>query len=205
MARLTQAATTTPRARRNAKLGSAAAGVLLAIAATLGFSNAAFLGQAENPGNSWATAGAITLTNDKQEAGLHLFNGETLEPFADEPVEGEVEVTYDGDVDAEVFMWVSDTGQSDIDLASRTNVTVYRNEPNGPDSEVYTGRLDGMPTTLTQAKQQNQDAWEVDSNDPDPTARTYTFELSLIPGQELDPGEEGEITGVEFMWEAHLR
>jgi hypothetical protein len=211
-------ATTTPRSRKIAKIASVAGGFGLGIAAVLGFSSAAFSAQtAPNGQNNWATSGSVSLTEQfttplfsfgLDGVGKPTSGGTTLsdwDTYLDASgINGrQIDITFEGDVNADVRMFVGSKGTATNDLAAHTLVTVTR-DIDGPGGAapvpVYTdAKLSTMPTDFAGASAE-QSHWLVAHDDADKTA-TYTVSIKADATAPAD----STVRGVEFTWEAQQR
>jgi hypothetical protein len=212
-------ATTTPRSRKIAKITSVAAGFGLGIAAVLGFSSAAFSAQtAPNGQNNWATSGSVTLTEQftapmfsfgLDGVGKPTSNGSqlsTTDSYLDTTgINGrQINITYKGQVDADVRMFVGSKGTATNGLDAHTLVTVTR-DVDGPGGAapvpVYTdAKLSTMPTDYAGAGTAELSHWNVAHNDANKVA-TYTVSIKADASAPAD----STVRGVEFKWEAQQR
>jgi hypothetical protein len=210
-------ATTTPRARLVAKIVAIGLGVMLAIAAVLGSSRAAFSAQTEpNHLNNWA-AGVLIMTlddvNQAIEAPLFSFgidgvgrpkSGAQLKQYLDthltsQGITSTIDIRYTGNVDADVRMFVKPGFTADGNLAQNTLVTVTRAVGGGTPQPVFTNiPLANLPTNWGAAGGSN--SWQVDRNS-DVTA-TYTVTIKATAAAE---NTTAFVKGVEFVWEAQQR
>jgi len=209
-------ATTTHRSRKIAKITSVAIGFGLGITAVLGFSNAAFQAQTDpNANNNWATAGSVTL--DEQfvapmfsfglnGAGKPTSHNQVLSDWdgylTDTGINGrQIDITYNGEVAADVRMYVSNKGQATNALDTKTLVTVTRDaDGSGPATPVtiYDGvALSAMPGTYSAAASVETSHWSVAGSAADQVA-TYAVSIKAAPGAPND----STLRGVEFKWEA---
>src|SRR5262245_22702428 len=207
-------AITTPRARMIAKLVSIGLGVLLAVAAVLGFSHAGFVAAAEpNVSNNWATDSAPTMTlndvNEAIEAPLFSFVGlpktgdhqltETDGYLTTEGITRTIYIRYEGTRNAEVRMYVEPGFTGDASLAANTLVSVRRTV-DGTTQTVFTDiPLSSLPTNWGNAGPVGNH-WLVDRNDSPETA---TYEVTIRAA--TDPTTRASVGGVVFVWEAQER
>ncbi|HKE72230.1 MAG TPA: hypothetical protein VKB57_01370 [Acidimicrobiales bacterium] len=209
-------ATTTHRSRKIAKITSVALGFGLGITAVLGFSNAAFQAQTDpNADNNWATAGSVTL-DEQFVAPMFSFgldgigkptsNNQVLSDWdgylTDTGINGrQIDITYKGEVAADVRMFVSNKGQATNALDTKTLVTVTRDtDGSGPAAPVtiYDGvALSAMPGSYSAAASAELSHWNVAGSDNDQVA-TYAVSIKAAPGAPAD----STLRGVEFKWEA---
>ena len=208
-------ATTTARSRRIAKITSGVAGVGLAVVATLGFSSAAFTAQRPNADNNWAAGGTISLTEQfttpmfsygLDNTGAPWSNGvqrPTTDDFLDfnGPDARDIDITFEGDVDADIRMFVPNKGSATNQLDQHTMITVTRDidGPGGtPADTIYDGvALSAMPTSYDAAADVEDPHWHVNHDDTDKTA-TYTVS---IEADDTAPADS-TVRGVAFQWEA---
>jgi hypothetical protein len=210
-------ATTTARSRKIAKITSGVVGIGLGVVATLGFSSAAFTAQAPpNVDNNWASAGSVSLESEftapmfsiGRGAGVPWSGGAPL-PSVDEfldldsdGIDGRtIDITFEGELDADIRMFVESTGTATNDLDEHTLVTVTRDidGPGGATADtIYDGiALSAMPTSYAAAATVEDSHWNVNHDDTDKTA-TYTVSIKADGQAPAD----SEVTGVEFQWEA---
>ena len=204
-------ATTTPRARLIAKLVSIGLGVVLAVAAVLGFSHAAFSAAADpNVNNNWATDSGPMMTlhdvNEAIEAPLFSFTGppksgdqqltETDGYLTTEGITRTIYIRYEGTRNADVRMYVEPGFTGDASLAANTLVTVTRTV-GGTTQTVFTDvPLSSMPTNWGAAEPLGNH-WLVDRNDSPETA---TYQVTIRAA--TDPTTHASVEGVVFVWEA---
>jgi len=207
-------AVTTARSRKVAKITSVVAGFGLGIVAVLGFSNAAFNAQAApNASNNWATQGAVSLTSQFQapmfsfgldgvgnpwSAGAQL---PTTDAYLDATGIGgrDIDITFQGDVNADVRMYVGSVGTATNNLADYTLVTIQRDG-----TTIYNEvPLSSMPTSWAAAgtgPNAETSHWLVNHDDADKVA-TYTVSIKAAPNA---PGAS-TVRNVSLQWSAQQR
>jgi hypothetical protein len=210
--------TTTRRTRRIAKVGSALIGLGLAATTAIGYSNAAFTATANpNGANNWATAGAVTLQSKfttpmfsfglngaaqpRNNAGTLPFDG-----YMDtNGVTRDIDITYKGDVKADVRMYVSSKGTATNALDTKTLVSVTRDE-DGPGGAapvaIYSNvPLSDMPTTFAtadSAPKRETAHWYATNTGGTSKVATYAVTVKLDAGAPTG----STVEGVAFQWEA---
>jgi hypothetical protein len=212
-------ATTTRRARKVAKITSVALGFGLGVTAVLGFSNAAFLAQTNPNGqNNWATGGAVTLTEQFTAPmfsfGIDGANKPTSNNLPKSDWDGYLDatgtdgrtvgVTYKGDLNANVRMYVSNSGTvtAGKNLKDKTLVTITRQVGAGPVDTLYTDApLSSLPTSFAAATGP-KDNWQVNAGATTPNDKA-TYTVSIKAGSGIDAAST--LKGVEFKWEAQHR
>jgi len=205
--------TTTRRSRTITKVASAGAGLGLAVVAVLGFSNAAFSAQADpNVDNNWATDQAVTLNVDDsvtaplfsfglngvgrpQSGGVLLadWDGYLTDTPAELNAEGGVrtiEVTYDGNVAAEIRMYATQGNATSAvsGPAAATDITISV----AGEGVVYTGPLGALGNTWGTSGA----SFTLPAN-TSPQARVVSVTLT-----QAGMDDASTVEGVQFHWEA---
>jgi hypothetical protein len=211
-------ATTTARSRKIAKAVSVATGFGLGIVAVLGFSNSAFSAQTNpNAQNNWATAGSVSLTS-QFTAPLFSFGLDGVGKPTSAGVQkgqwdnyldttgtsSDIDITYVGEVNADVRMFVANKGTATNGLDAHTLVTVTR-DPDGagaqPAVTIYNGvPLSTMPTSYTAAASAEASHWNVDYN---AASKKATYSVSIKT--DATAPTASTVRGVQLQWEAQQR
>jgi spore coat-associated protein N len=173
------------------KLAGALALLLLSAGMAVG-SGASFTAQSASPGNL-VTAGALTIDNNKKNAGLQgaIFSATNMKPG--DSTTGTVAVTNTGDVAGDFSLALSGItntpGPNGGNLSGRLNLHVE--DITGAAVDVYDGVVSGYGATKA-----------LTSNWAGGASRTYRFTVSWPTGLANDNNYQGSQLEMDFDWSA---